>query len=40
MFWQPENLIIWYAVVMFTLPFPELVLTILIDNKLKRYANN
>lgn len=34
-FWHPQNLVMWYAVVMFTIPFPELILAIIINHKIK-----
>lgn len=34
--WHPENLILWYTVVLFTIPFPELALTIIINYKIRR----
>lgn len=34
--WHPENHILWYAIVMFTIPFPELVLTIIINHRIKQ----
>lgn len=35
--WHPDSLLVWYAVVMFTIPFPELILSVWVNSKLKKY---
>lgn len=32
-YWHPQNLLIWYSIVMFVVPFPELVLVFIINRK-------
>lgn len=34
--WHPQNLILWYTVVIFTIPLPELALAIIINYRIKR----
>lgn len=38
--WHPENMLIWYIVVLFSVPFPEFVLSILVCRKTNRITDN
>lgn len=37
--WHPQSLLIWYGIVMFVTPLPELILSFIINNKIYRHAS-
>lgn len=34
-FWHPQSLLLWYIVVMFTIPFPELIMSFIVNRKIQ-----